>query len=66
MKRLNLKVFRIKNNLSQEDMAKKLGISKVYYCRIETGVNDPSFGLLEKFGEIFNYDDVWFLFKKSE
>lgn len=66
MKRINLKIFRLKHNLSQQQMADKLGITKVHYSRIETGANDPSFGLLEKFEQEFVYDDVWLLFKKSE
>lgn len=47
-------------------MADKLDITKIHYCRIETGANDPSFGLMEKFEQEFEYDDMWELFKKED
>lgn len=64
MKRLNLKMFRLKHNLTQEEMAKKLGIAKITYVNIELGKANPSFGLLETFSVVFEYDDIWELFKK--
>lgn len=66
MKRKNLIKFRIDLGLKSQDMAKKLKITKGYYSRIENGSSDPTFGFMERFGEIFNYDDVWTLFKKYE
>lgn len=66
MKRYNLKVFRIKQDLSQQDMADKLQISKSHYISIENGIYDPSFKILEKFSEVFEYDDIWELFKKGK
>lgn len=64
MRRLNLKMFRLKHNLTQEEMANKLGIAKITYVNIELGKANPSFGLLETFAETFEYDDIWELFKK--
>lgn len=66
MKRINLKIFRIKNDLTQEEMAEKLGISKSHYTAVELGKVDPSVALLEKFSKVFNHDDIWQLFKKGE
>lgn len=66
MKRYSLKMFREKQTLTQEEMAKKLGISKSHYVNIELGVYDPSYELLVKFSEIFEYNDIWKLFKKGE
>lgn len=66
MKRYNLKFFRQKKNLTQKEMAEKLGISKTYYVQIEQGTADPSFKICERIGEVFNYDDVWELLKKGE
>lgn len=66
MKRFSLKMFREKQDLTQEEMATKLGISKSHYVNIELGVYDPSYELLERFSQIFEYDDVWELFKKGE
>jgi len=66
MKRYSLKMFREKQGLNQEEMAAKLGISKSHYVNIEHGIYDPSYELLERFSIIFEYDDVWELFKKGE
>lgn len=62
--RKNLKKFRIDKGLKTKDMANLLGVSVSYYSRFENGHVDPSYGFMEKFGEIFSYDDVWELFKK--
>lgn len=66
MKRYNLKSFRQRQGLTQQAMADKLGIAKITYVNIERGVHNPSFGLLEKFAEVFEYDDIWELFKKFQ
>ena len=66
MKRYSLKMFREKQGLTQEEMSEKLQISKSHYVNIELGVYDPSYELLERFSKLFEYDDVWELFKKGE
>lgn len=66
MKRYNLKMYRMKQNLTQKEMATKLGISKSNYVSIELGLTDPSFKFLQRFSEVFNYSDVWDLFKKGD
>lgn len=67
MKRYNLKSFRQKHDLTQSEMAKKLGISKSYYVGIELGHVNPSFKVAEKIGEVFagEYDDIFELLKKG-
>lgn len=35
--RTNLKVLRITNHLTQEQMAKRLGVTRTTYCNIENG-----------------------------
>lgn len=62
--RKNLKKFRIDLGLKTKEIAEKLGISPSYYSLIENGRKDPTYGFMEKFGETFNYDDMWELFKK--
>ena len=64
MKRLNLKIFRQKLGLTQEEMAKKLDLAKITYANIELGNANPSFGVLEKFEQVFEVNDVWEIFKK--
>lgn len=65
-KRYNLKDFRSRQELTQEEMAEKLGISKSHYVSIELGKVNPSVKVLEKFSKLFEYDDIWQLFKKGE
>lgn len=67
MKRYNLKNFRQKHDLTQGEMAEKLGISKNYYIQIELGYVNPSFKVAEKIGEVFagEYDDIFELLKKG-
>ena len=35
--RTNLRVFRVKNHLTQEEMAEKIGVSRLTYSRVELG-----------------------------
>lgn len=38
--------FRLKNNLTQKELANKLNISRSYLCELEHKVNAPSYDLL--------------------
>lgn len=72
MKRYNLKFWRMRQGLTQAELAKKLGISTGHYKSIENGVHNPSKKILDKFcdevdlggrdSEIAN--NLAFLFKK--
>lgn len=64
-KRKNLLLFRLDNNLTQQEMANKLGITRVHYNSIENGKADPSFSLCQKLNELFEINDVWDLMKKN-
>lgn len=54
MERMNLKLFRIRKKLTQEEFAKVLGYSRNHYARIESGTNEAPLKLLvalsEKYG----------------
>lgn len=67
MKRYNLKSFREKQGLNQQEMADKLGISKSYYVAIELGNSEPSFRVAEALYNNFKdkYDDIFELLKKG-
>jgi len=67
MKRFNLKSFREKQGLNQQEMADKLGISKSYYVAIELGNSDPSFRVAEALYNNFHdkYEDIFELLKKG-
>ncbi|OVE34816.1 hypothetical protein CCZ20_24505 [Priestia aryabhattai] len=58
-KRLNLLKARKKKGLTQQELANKLGISRVTYLQIESGENDPKVSIaqdISKFlGETIEY-----------
>ena len=49
-----LKVLRAERDWSQEDLAKKLGVSRQTINSIETGKYDPSLPLALKMGKLFS------------
>ncbi len=59
--RKNLKALRIKHNLTQEQIANQIGISRAYYTNIEIGRNTPSLDISIKIKEVLNYksDDLF-------
>ncbi|WP_432664529.1 helix-turn-helix transcriptional regulator [Wukongibacter baidiensis] len=64
MKKQNFRLheFRRKENMTQEELAKLLGISKDYLSMIERGVRNPSFKLAKKIADVFSatVDDIFF------
>ena len=53
----NLTILRIKNNLSQAEMAKKLGVSQPWVSRIEYASNDQiKLGDLNKYLAVLGYE----------
>lgn len=68
MKRFNLAIFRMRQGLTQGQMAQKLNISVSHYVGIENGFADPSYKVLCKFKETFKgkHSDIFELFEKEE
>ena len=66
--RLNLKVFRIKQNMKQSDIAKKLGMTSASYSMIEQGKRDGTITFWNKLKETFDIPDteMWSLMKNEE
>ena len=58
-----LKVFRAEHNLTQEDLAQKVGVSRQAINAIETEKYDPSLPLAIKLGRLFGkpVEDIFFL-----
>ncbi len=54
MKQYTMQELRIKNNLTQEQIAQKVGISKDYVSLIERGKRSPSDKIKNKFAKIYN------------
>lgn len=51
-----IKEHRTKMGLSQDEVAKKLGISQVAYGRYELGTREPNFSLILKIAEVLQFD----------
>lgn len=58
--KIDLKEKRTKLKLTQEDVAKKVGITRPYYTLIEAGERQPSPYIAQKIAEIYGFD--WALF----
>lgn len=63
---MNLVEFRIKNNLTQREMAKIIGTTLTYYSKIELGLRSPSYNFIKKFKKAFNEAIVDEIFFKNE
>ena len=66
--RTNLKVLRVKNSLTQDDMAKKIGCSRVSYSNIERGIRHGSAYVWNSIQQVFNIkdEDMWGLMKNEK
>ena len=64
-KRLELKVFRITKDLTQDEMAEACGVSKSTYCLVEQGKRKGSLDFWNKLQEAFKISDadMWNLMK---
>lgn len=62
-----LKILRIKNNLTQKDVAEALGISVAAYSLIENGKRKGSIENWSKLQKVFNLkgDETWELLNKD-
>lgn len=65
MKRRKLKLWRIEQGLTQDDLATRLKTNAPRISLIESGKQDPSYRLLCAFDKEFNVDNVFDLFKKE-
>lgn len=63
-----LKKLRTKNNLKQNEIAEKLGISQGYYNLIETGERqkDLNLSLINKIAELFNVSVEYIVEQESK
>ncbi len=56
-KRINLKLFRIEHELTQEDMAQRCGLDRSSYSLIEAGQREGRLKFWRKLQETFNIPD---------
>lgn len=61
--RNRLKIIRLKNNLTHEEIAKKVGINRATYTNIELGRKNPSLDVAIKIKRELNYenDDIFLI-----
>ena len=62
VKRKNLKIARIKKDMSQKDLAEKIGVSTQAISDFERGVINPSFETMKKISVALeiSVDDIFF------
>lgn len=63
MKKMTLKMLRVRDNLTQEEIAKKIGVSPETWSNWENKKTFPDIPKLQKIEEVFNvtYNDIIFL-----
>lgn len=68
MARTNLKIFRVKNHLSQEEMAKRIGCMRATYSAIESGKRSGRQAFWLDFQKAFSIPDeeLWGYMKNDE
>lgn len=59
--RNTLKAIRLKRNLTQDEVAKLIGIDRSSYTKIELGTNNPSLEVAFKIKKVLKYsnDDIF-------
>ena len=56
-----IKVLRVQNGMTQDDLAKKMGFgAKSSISRIERGNTDVNQKMLKRFAEVFGVDETYF------
>ena len=67
-KRTSLKVFRVQNKLSQEQIATKLGFSRGHYAKFENGEQDITLRFLEALTKVFGitFDEAKNISKRDD
>ena len=68
MRRKNLKIFRIEQDLTQSDMAERVGCSRDAYSSIELGKRNPSYDFMVDFQNAFNVpnENMWGLMEREK
>lgn len=64
-KRKKLKVFRVNQDLTQAELAKKLGVSVSHYGAVERGTYDPSYKIMASFFKLYPQEGFE-IFEKEE
>ncbi|MBB6716220.1 helix-turn-helix domain-containing protein [Clostridium gasigenes] len=57
--------FRIEEDLTQKEMATRIGTTLTFYSKIEMGLRNPSYNFLSKFKESFPKSSIDLIFFKT-
>ena len=65
MGRRNLKIFRVRRGLTQEEIAREIGVCRSTYAEIETGKRECNTRFLKKLQNVYEIPDaeMWALTK---
>lgn len=68
MRRKNLKIFRVEHDLTQSDMAHRIGCSRDAYRSIESGERNPSYEFMERLHIAFSVpaERMWALLEREQ
>lgn len=66
--RINLKIFRVRNNLTQQEISEKIGCQRVTYSAIENGKRNGRQSFWNDLQTAFSIpeNEMWELMKNSE
>jgi len=62
----NLRTYRIKNQLSQEELAEKSGLHRTYISGLERGIRNPSITIVARLAEALGIEPSALLAKSDE
>lgn len=64
----SLKILRVRNGLSQEEMARKLTMSRQAYAKIENGLGNGNITFWSKVQRVFNIssEEMWDLINDGQ
>lgn len=62
--RISMAAARVNANLSQQEAAEKLGISRVTLQNYEAGKSVPNWDMVQKIGELYNFPVDYIFFGK--
>lgn len=68
VKRLALKQLRVAHDLTQEEMAERMGVKRVRYQNVESGYRAGTIDFWQKLQKAFNISDadMWRLLQQQE
>jgi len=57
---MNLRDIRLRNHITQVELAKRVGITGPYYSMLETGERRPSPEVAKRIAKILGFEKYWY------